>query len=130
MNERILERRLSCLEYYFLGAKSSKWIPVVAEKYGVKPQAVRSDWTRRGRWIPSLQNQIDSQAKFSEHVVLLDDLTKRAYAMIRTTNNDAIKLGALRTCGALINQYFVITTEYDLEGLKERIRALEEAHHQ
>jgi hypothetical protein len=127
LNERILERRLNCLEYYFLGVKSSEWIPVVAKRYGVKPQAIRSDWTRRSKWIPNLQNQLDSQARFSERLVLLDTLTKKAYAMTRTADNDSAKIGAIRTCGALIGQYFDIMTAHDLEDLKERIEHLEEA---
>ncbi len=45
--------------------------------------------------------------------------------MTRTADNDSARIGAIRTCGALIGQYFDIVTTHDLEDLKERIEKLE-----
>jgi hypothetical protein len=126
MKQNIYERRLNCLEFDFIGAKPSEWIPIIAAKYGVTTRAIRKDWSRRSIWMPEIQNQSAAKERFNELMVMMKTLIHNAYRLSRTANSSNIRIGSIRTTGDLIEKYFSITRAFDLEDLKRRIEYLEE----
>ena len=48
---QILKRRKEMINYDRLGYKAAEWIPWVAAKYGASEDAVKRDWSNRGKWM-------------------------------------------------------------------------------
>lgn len=108
MNRIIVERRLEMLDMAFSGVRLTDFVPTLAEKYGVSESAIWNDWSRRARWLPQLVQMDESALKLSELIGRLERALTRAYALMLTTTNEPVRVGATRTVGSLSKTLFEI----------------------
>lgn len=99
------------MNYSFSGVRTSEWIPILAHRYEVSESAIWSDWSRRGRWIPEIVQLDKSSLKMGELFVRLERALTKAYSLMMTTSNEAVRIGATRTVGTLTKTLFDIGSQ-------------------
>jgi hypothetical protein len=116
----ILERRLTCLQYYFIGAKPSNWIPLIARRYNVSESAVSRDWSRRHDWLPKLAQLQPAETKVAELIKRLELTLETAFKKTVSSSNESVQIGAARTVGQLTRELFSIGQDVGLYPSLER----------
>ena len=51
MKPELRDRRREIMTYHVRGVPVSKWAPALAQKYGVRKEAIYMDYKRMDRWI-------------------------------------------------------------------------------
>lgn len=118
MRENLYERRIEMLRYRMEGLSSSIWMPILAEKYDVSVEAVRTDWKRRGRWMPQITrlNAEENLQMRAELLVNLQETRRLLLATFLNADNSSAKVGALKSIAK------ITIDELKLRGLDKPIK--------
>jgi len=119
------------LKYSFSGVSTSEWVPIIADRHGVTESAIWSDWTRRDRWLPQIFSLDKGAYKVSELLGRLELALTKAFALMMSTTNEAVRIGAMRTVDSLSKTLYTLGTESGtypslLKDVLNKLASLEE----
>lgn len=103
MRRDLMERRLKLLDYHFSGGLTQESAQNLAAEFGVSPDTIWSDYSRRADWIPDLFVLRDGDAKVNELAALLEKALRSAYRQM-VMSSGSVKVGALRTVSMIAGQ--------------------------
>ena len=91
----LLERRQEMVKLRSQGVPLKEIIPDFSSKYNTSPQALYKDWKNRKRWIRQVV-RLQDPSLIDEMLEGLKQVIPRAWFMYTTTQNDSIKIAALK----------------------------------
>jgi len=108
--KQVLERRLELLKLEGLGLSQGEITKVLAEKYGLCTRTVQYDFEHRSAWQPMFTG-VNPRAWQLKSLNRLEFLYREAAFILKTTQNDLAKLGAINSMRETVKE------EVELLGL-------------
>jgi hypothetical protein len=119
------ERRETFVETLCRTGSKRVAIQVTAEKFGVSPEAVKMDWSRRASWPLTIFKKINSPVFTYLFTLEIREGLNQIEKLIRNTENSNCKLGAIRTKVDTLFKLVNLQRADSLENIQERMEMLE-----
>ena len=113
MKRSLAERRLKLLDLHFAGGLDQENVENLASEYGVSPDTIWSDYSRRADWIPDLFVLKDATGKVYELIAVLERALTSAYRQM-VVSEGPTKIGARRDVYALAGKIHEITEAHGM----------------
>ena len=97
------------MTYHVRGVPVSKWAPALAQKYGVRKEAIYMDYKRMDRWIGDLVTLDDSKKIADVVLINLQQAINSAWKMHENATRETTKLRALEVISMLSSKFIDIT---------------------
>jgi len=94
--DRIAQRRRKMASMIYSGMKKSTVWERISEEYDVTSETARVDWCNRDNWMPELYSFDNPGKMVLDRVNSHQEVMDRLWNIVRDTENDNAKLGALK----------------------------------
>lgn len=119
MNSRLLERRTQFLSRMCKGAPLKETVRQFAEDYGVTEKTLYNDWERREEWLPQIM-QLHDTSLTMQAVQGFREVLRHAWLMVKTTQNDSVKIAALKLAQETYRELLDFTSQLKKAALPEQ----------
>jgi hypothetical protein len=95
VDKQLLERRTKMLQQHLMGIPLKLIVENLEKEFGASAKNLYHDWERRQKWIPQVV-QLDDPTLLHGFLEGAKSVLPKAWLLVQDTENDFVKLGALK----------------------------------